>query len=144
MIENKKMMKFGYEDTDKKIEIEIYGLVFEIKNLDKRNVEELRNIDKSLDSVEKEIENILGKGSVRELNKKRNKDGYDNMSLDVELAILGCIFETYANATANNMINKVTNTVKNLNDRMNNLNKGNREQRRYNNRYNNRNRYRRY
>lgn len=138
------IMKFGYEDTDKKIEIEIYGLVFEIKNLDKRNIEDLRNIDRSLDSVEKEIENILGKGSVKTLNEKRKKDGYDDMSLDVELAILGCIFETYAKATTNNMIEKVTNTVKDLNDKMYNLNKGNREQRRYNNRYNNRNKYRRY
>ena len=130
MEENKRIMKFGYEDTDQKIEIEIYGLVFEIRNLDKRNIEKIRNVDKNLDSVEREIEEILGKGSVIKINEKRKKDGYEDMSLDVELAILGCIFETYANATTNNMIDKVTNTVKNINDRMNNLNKRNRKQRR--------------
>lgn len=142
---NNKIMKFGYEDTDKKIGIEIYGLVFEINNLDKKNIEDLRNLDRNENVIENEIDNILGFGAVEKLNNKRKKDGYDKMTLDVELAILGCIFETYAKATTNNMIDRVTGTVKDINKSVNdlNVNNQNREFRRYNNRYNNR-RNRRY
>ena len=32
MIENNKRISFGYEDTDSKIEIDLYGIVFEINN----------------------------------------------------------------------------------------------------------------
>ena len=49
MENNKKRLSFGYEDTDKKVEIELYGLVFEIKNMS--SVEELENIDRNDKSV---------------------------------------------------------------------------------------------
>ena len=49
-------MSFGYQDTDKKIEIELYGLVFEIKNLSNDKIEEFRNFDGNLSEVEKQIE----------------------------------------------------------------------------------------
>ena len=47
-----KIMKFGYEDTDKKIEIDLYGLVFEIKNLSNEKIENFRNFDKNLSNVQ--------------------------------------------------------------------------------------------
>ena len=39
-LEKKKILSFGYEDTDKKIEIELYGIVFEINNFE--SIEKLR------------------------------------------------------------------------------------------------------
>lgn len=143
MEENKKVMKFGYEDTDKKIEIEVYGLVFEIKNLDSNSYDKYKNIDKDLNTIEKEIDVILGKGAVEKINNKRINDGYDKMDLNVELALLGCIFEAYANSVTGNMFNKIDSTVKNIYNKTNNYKNSNRVQRRNYNRYNNR-RYRRY
>ena len=60
-------MRIGYENTDKKIEIEIYGLKFEIKNVDK--IKEYENIeDDDLNGLEKMIENLIGEGSINKLN----------------------------------------------------------------------------
>lgn len=132
-------MKYGYNDTDKEIKISIYDLEFSISNIDDRKVDELKNINKDLNSLEKAIEEFLGEGSVEKINEKREKDGYPKMDIKVELAVLGCIFETYANAMSNNTINKIEKSITSINDRISNI--GNRNQRRYNKRHNN---YRRY
>ena len=132
-------MSFGYQDTDKKIEIELYGLVFEIKNLSNEKIEEFRNINNDLSKIERQIEDILGNGSVEKINNKRIADGYDKMSLEVELNILGCIFEAYAKAMTNNTIDRVSKSINDINSKVEGLN-NNRYQRR-NNKYN---RYRRY
>lgn len=143
---NNKVYKFGYEDTDKKIEIELYGLVFEIKNLDNNNIESLKNLDKENENnVEKTLENILGEGSIEKINNKRKSDGYNELDLNIELNILGCIFEAYANATVDNITNKVQETAKNINNKVNdfNVNNFNREEKReYRRNYNRRNRRR--
>lgn len=146
MQENKenKVLKFGYEDTDKKIEIEIYGLRFEINNLDNNSYDKYKNIDKDLGTLEKEIDLILGDGAVGKINAKRISDGYDKMDLNVELALLGCIFEAYTNAITGNLFNKVDSTVNSVVNKMNSYQ--NRTQIR-NNKYNRNyrgNRYRRY
>lgn len=132
-------MSFGYQDTDKKIEIELYGLVFEIKNLSNEKIEEFRNINNDLSKIERQIEDILGNGSVEKINNKRIADGYDKMSLEVEVNILGCIFETYAKAMTNSTIDRVSKSINDINSKVEGLN-NNRYQRR-NNKYN---RYRRY
>lgn len=132
-------MSFGYQDTDKKIEIELYGLVFEIKNLSNDKIEEFRNINNDLSKIERQIEDILGNGSVEKINNKRIADGYDKMSLEVEVNILGCIFEAYAKAMTNNTIDRVSKSINDINSKVEGLN-NNRYQRR-NNKYN---RYRRY
>ena len=132
-------MKFGYEDTDKKIEIELYGLVFEIKNLSNEKIEKFRNINSDLSELERQIEDILGNGSVEKINNKRIADGYDKMNLEVEVNILGCIFEAYAKAMTNNTIDRVSKSINDINSKVEGLN-NNRYQRR-NNKYN---RYRRY
>ena len=57
-MEDRKVFSFGYEDTDKKLEIELYGLVFEIRNLN--SIEELENLDKNnYNSIEEQLEKIL-------------------------------------------------------------------------------------
>lgn len=145
-LENKRL-SFGYEDTDKKIEIELYGLVFEISNLD--SVEELRNLDKdNINVIEAQIEKVLGEGAVDKINKKRLSDGYCELDLNIELNILGCIFETYAKSMTDNVLGKVTNAIDDMDYKVNNVTNINREQRRNYNRNNrgyrgNRN-YRRY
>lgn len=143
-MENSKRYSFSYEDTDKKIEIELYGLVFEIKNLDDSRIKEFEKIDKNnQNSIEDSIESILGKGCIQRINDKRKKDGYNELTLDIELNILSCIFDAYANSVFDNVTEKVTNSVKNINDKMNNFNLDNfnrQQKRNYNRRYNRNNR----
>lgn len=143
-LENKRL-SFGYEDTDKKIEIELYGLVFEITNLE--NVEELEKIDRSnINEVEAQIEKVLGNGAVEKINEKRIKDGYKKLDLNIELSILGCIFEAYAKSITGSFTGRILNTINSVNKDMSNF--GNREERRSYNRgqYNRgkRRKYRRY
>lgn len=132
-MEDKKVLSFGYEDTDKSIKIELYGLVFEIKNLD--NIEELKNLDKNNSNViEAQLEKILGEGSIEKINRKRISDGYKELDLNIELNILGCIFETYAKSMTGSVIGRVTKAVDDINkDIKTNMN---REQRRKYNRSN--------
>lgn len=140
-LENKRL-SFGYEDTDKKIEVELYGLVFEISNLE--NVEELESMDRNnVNEVEAQLEKILGYGAVEKINNKRLNDGYKKLDLSIELNILGCIFEAYAKSITGNFTGKLLNTIHDVNKNMSNF--GNEEERRnYNrNRYNRRG-YRRY
>lgn len=140
-LENKRL-SFGYKDTDKKIEVELYGLVFEISNLE--NVEELESIDRSnVNEVEAQLEKILGYGAVEKINNKRLNDGYKKLDLSIELNILGCIFEAYAKSITGNFTGKLLNTIHDVNKNMSNF--GNEEEKRnYNrNRYNRRG-YRRY
>ena len=131
-----KRLKFGYEDTDKKIEIELYGIVFEINNLD--NIEELKNLDKKDSNIiEVQLEKILGERSIEKINEKRRNDGYKELDLNIELNILGCIFETYAKSMTGNVIGRVTNAVDNMNkdiERAKGLSEVKKEQRRNYNR----------
>ena len=145
MKENNKRISFGYEDTDSKIEVDFYGIVFEINNLD--SIDELKNLDKENENViEAQLEKILGKGAIEKINRKRVSDGYKELDLNIELNILGCVFEAYAKGTAGNVLGRVTNAVEDINKDMSNT--MNREQRRNYNRTNqyknyNRNRNRR-
>ncbi len=135
------IMKLGYRETEKKIEVEIFGLRFKINEeaIENKNINDINRNDE--DVVINEIDNILGENAVNKINDKRNKDGYDNMNLRIQLAVLGCIYEAYINATAEKIANKTVNSLQKSYDRVNNI--GNREQRRNYNRNRN-NRYRRY
>ena len=141
-MENKRL-KFGYEDTDKSIEIDLYGLVFEIKNLD--NLEELEKLYRNDSNViEAQLEKILGNGAIEKINNKRESDGYKKLDLNIELNILGCIFETYAKSMTGNVLGRVTNAVDDINrdiEKANTTNEFNRTNREYRKNYN-RNQYR--
>lgn len=146
-MEDRKVLSFGYEDTDKKLEIELYGLVFEIRNLN--SIEELENLDKNnYNSIEEQLEKILGKGSIEKINNKRRKDGYQDLDINIELNILGCIMETYAKSMTNNTLGRVLDSVNDMNKDIDNVinNNFNRNQRRnYNrNQYRRNRNYRRY
>lgn len=138
----KKVMKFGYEDTDQKIEVEIYGLVFEIN---KRNIvnKDIKNIEENEDYVEQEIRDVIGENSIEKINNKRLKDGYEKMTLDVEIAVLTCIYKAYITATSGNMIDNIIKTNKEMEDKAKNINMRQRTNYRKQFRGNRRN-YRRY
>lgn len=139
-MENKRI-SFGYEDTDKKIEVDFYGLAFEINNLD--GIGELKKLDQdNEDVVEAQLEKILGKGAIEKINRKRVSDGYKELDLNIELNMLGCIFEAYAKETTNSVLGRVTKVTDDINKDIGNI--MNREQRRSYNRTNyNKNRNRR-
>ena len=91
---------------------------------------------------EAQLEKILGKGAIEKINRKRVSDGYKELDLNIELNMLGCIFEAYAKETTNNVLGRVTKITDNINKDMGNI--MNREQRRSYNRTNyNKNRNRR-
>ena len=119
-------MKLGYENTDKKIEIEIYGIKFEIKNVDK--IKEYENVeDKDLSGLEKMIESLIGDGSINKLNEQREKDGYEKIDSSVALKILLGISQAYTTEYTNNIMQP-------FEESMNRINSFNRETKRYNNR----------
>ena len=60
---------------------------------------------------ENEIENILGEGSIQKINKKRIQDGYEEMNLEVELGVLGFVFETYADVLTGKSLCKDEKTI---------------------------------
>lgn len=143
-MENKRL-RFGYEDTDKKIEIDLYGLIFEI-NKEKIVDKDINNIDeRNENEVENEIKELIGEDSIERINNKRKNDGYEKMTLDVEVAVLTCIYKAYITATSGTMIDEIINTNKEIEEKVKN-NAINREQRRtYNkNRRRNYRHYRRY
>lgn len=141
-----KRVSFGYEDTDQKIEVELYGLVFEInkKSIVDKDLDDIREDE---DTIEKEIKEVIGEDSIEKINNKRVQDGYEKMTLDVEIAVLTCVYKAYITATSGNMINEIISANKELEYKARNLeNSKNREQRRGYNRNNNyrRKKYRRY
>lgn len=136
---NKKVMKFGYEDTDTKIGVEIYGLEFEIKSIiEEKRIEELAK-ENSVEELDKLIEELLGEGAVKKINDKRNKDGYEDMDLPVKIAVISCIMESYikgATEPISKRMDNIDNTYREFNNRANRRNynkgyRGNRNYRRY-------------
>ena len=143
---NRKIMKFGYEDTDKKIGIDLYGLVFEInkERILNKDINSVNSNDE--EKIKDEIEDILGKGTIEKINNKRINDGYNEMTLDVEVAVLTCIYKTYIEFTTGQMIDGINNSNNKMLSEAQNMSNYNREERRYNrNNYRRNNgRYRRY
>lgn len=138
---NNRRLSFGYEDTDKSIEVELYGLIFEINNIN--SINEYEKLDKSnKNSIEAQIEKILGKGAIDKINNKRINDGQKELNLDIELNILGCILEAYAKESTNKVLKRVTGAVNDINEDIENLNRENR--RRFNRNRGYRRKYRRY
>ena len=128
-------MKIGYEQTDKKIEIEIYDLKFEIKNVEK--LQEFEDVkDNDLDTIKKMIETMLGEGAVEKINKKRKEDGYEEINSSIALNILLGIYKVYSSE----YIDEVLGSMEKMENRVNNINRNTR--RNYNR--GNRRRYDRY
>lgn len=146
-----KVLKFGYEDTDKKIEVELYGLSFEA-DIKSQDIEELKNIkdDVKLEELEKIIDKHLGKNAVEKINEKRKQDGYNEIDEDVAMKIIMFIIKVYANTMLEGLTditdeidNRIDNTMNKINEVKNYRNRE--EKRNYNtNQYRGRRNYRRY
>ena len=121
---NNNIMKFGYEDTDKKIEIDLYGIEFEI-NLDNKKINELENVNNeiSLKEMEMHIDEILGENAVKKINEKRKKDGYKEIDENIALQIFMCIFQAYSNSYIGNITNYMENSNNKIENQYNRLNR---------------------
>lgn len=132
---NNNRMKFGYEDTDKKIEIELYGIIFEIR-LNSKKIEELTRIkdEISLEEMEKYLDEILGENAVNKINEKRKQDGYKEIDDNIAVQIFMCIFQAYSDSYIGNITNYVDNSNRKLENGFNKLNRNVNKYRRRNNR----------
>lgn len=124
------MRELSYKDTDKSIEVVIYGLNFKIdskiENLNEEEINEKAKTDEKI--IEKIIDEILGENAVKQINEQRIKDGHEEMSISVQAQVLNWIINQYAEE----VLLPINNTV----NKMQNYNRGYRR--------NKRNRYRRY
>lgn len=129
---NNNVVKIGYEETDSKIKVDLYGLIFEINNLNDEEINKLQNIKDDENSIDEEIEIILGTGAIGKINEKRNNDGYKSMDLQIKLQVLTCVFNAYVKGMTENTIDKMASTMTDIEKQINGIN---------NNRYNRRNNY---
>ncbi len=121
------MYKIGYEDTDRKVSIEIYGIEFEIRRLKKEILSEIEKLKEEetedFESLYKYIDLFLGDGASNKINAQRQKDGKEPMDYKVILKIIDMVIGIYKNQY---------NELMNYNNKFNNYNKqfGNRAYRR--------------
>lgn len=127
MIDN----KFGYENTDKEIELELYGLNFKFKQFTEEQARKCMNINR--ENIMEIVDEIVGKDKIEKINEKRAQDGYEKMNEIIAMQLLAFIAEKCTVGLYKNMENNI---VKNT-DAINSI-KLNRQQRRYN-KYNRRN-----
>lgn len=137
-MEENKRARIGFEDTDKKLEIEIYGEKFEISE---EKIGELKTDsiaeEKDIDVMEKMMDDILGAGAVEKLNKIRKDNGYEKMSISNELAIFMKLIEIYAERVLE-PIAEMERTYSNVYNTMNRYERRNYNRNYRNNRYNDR------
>lgn len=125
------VISIGYEQTDEKVEIDIYGIRFEI-NKEKILDKDTKNIEGV--NPEKEIEDVLGNGAVEKINKRRVLDGYPKMTVDVAIKILSFIYARYIEATTNPLIDNIDGVIEKQKNKAQGMYEQNREQRRAYNR----------
>lgn len=121
------MRELSYNDTEREIEIKIYGLNFKISDkIEKLNTEEIQKQAETDEKIiEKVIDDILGENATQKINEQRAKDGYDEMNLNVQTQVLNWIVQQYTDEVLE-PINKTVNRIQNRNYRRNG---------KYNNRY---------
>lgn len=121
------MRELSYNDTEREIEIKIYGLNFKISDkIEKLNTEEIQKQAETDEKIiEKVIDDILGENATQKINEQRVKDGHDEMNLNVQTQVLNWIIQQYTDEVLE-PINKTVNRIQNRNYRRNG---------KYNNRY---------
>lgn len=122
--------KLNYEDTDRKIELEIYGLIFEVKkeieDIDAKELKEQNKINTS-----EIIDKIFGNGATDKINKKRIQDGYEVMDTQVALTIISYAVNAYVNAS----VSPINEVINNYNYKVNKMNRFRSQNQRRNYRY---------
>jgi len=97
MVDNRKI-KIGFEDTDKKTKVEIYGKEFEI---DESRLSELKTRtdevaeENDINVMYKILDEIVGDGAAETLNNIRKENGYEEMKVNHVLPILLKLLEVY-------------------------------------------------
>lgn len=133
-MENK--YKFGYEDSDKVVKVDIYGLEFKVNDIKKEEIEEIQKNQNDEEKVDKCLKQMLGEDAIEKINKKRKEDGYEEMNIKTKVGVLAFTFQAYCEELVNN--------VQGLYDKMyksvNNVSNYNRQYRR-NNKYRKNRRY---
>lgn len=121
------MRELSYSDTEREIEVKIYGLNFKISDkIERLNTEEIQKQAETDEKIiEKVIDDILGENATQKINEQRVKDGYDEMNLNVQTQVLNWIVQQYTDEVLE-PINKTVNRIQNRNYRRNG---------KYNNRY---------
>ena len=140
-MENKRYL-LSFEDIENNVEVDIEGLVFKL-----RGIKDINYYSKLKDEdVEKEIEYILGNGSIEKINKLRNERGKEDLDVGTSLNLLLQLIGVYKKGstinstnTAMNVINEANNEIENMKNRF-----MNREQKRNYNRGHNKGYYRNY
>lgn len=122
--------KLNYEDTDRKIELEIYGLIFEVKkeieDIDAKELKEQNKIN-----ISEIIDKIFGHGATDKINKKRIQDGYEVMDTQVALTIISYAVNAYVNAS----VSPINEVINNYNYKVNKMNRFRSQNQRRNYRY---------
>ena len=122
--------KLNYEDTDRKIELEIYGLIFEVKkeieDIDAKELKEQNKIN-----ISEIIDKIFGNGATDKINKKRIQDGYEVMDTQVALTIISYAVNAYVNAS----VSPIIEVIYNYNYKVNKMNRFRSQNQRRNYRY---------
>lgn len=119
------MYKIGYENTDKKILVDIYGIEFEVRKVSNNLLKDIENIrEENIEDFKelyKYVDLFLGEGASEKINAKRKQDGYDEMNFQVIIAIIDLVINVYRNSYKE---------VMNYKNKFNNYNYGNRQNRR--------------
>lgn len=140
-MENKRY-SLSFDDIENNVEVDIEGLVFKL-----RGIKDINYYSKLKDEdVEKEIEYILGNGSIDKINKLRNEKGKENLDVGTSLNLLLKLIGVYRKGatlnstnTAMDVVNETNNEIENIKNRF-----MNREQKRNYNRGHNKGYYRNY
>ena len=70
-MKSNKRVSFGYEDTDSAIEVDFYGIVFEINDLD--SIDKLKNLDEENEDVIEEFIKNNSSFNVEKFDFKKNE-----------------------------------------------------------------------
>lgn len=138
-MENKRY-SLSFEDIENNVEVDIEGLVFKLRGI--KDVDYYSKIKD--EDVEKEIEYILGNGSIERINKLRNERGKEDLDVGTSLNLLLQLIGVYKKGstinstnTAMNVINEANNEIENIKNKF-----ANREYRRNYNKGRNKGYYR--
>lgn len=119
------MYSFGYEDSDKDLNVKIYDLGFKVNKFTVKELKQYEKLDNNdYDKLEEVLEKLLGNGAIEKINDKRKKDGYGEMTIDVLVKVITFVIETVAKQIANDDEIRTDNYYKN--DRYNRRNRYNR------------------
>lgn len=136
-MENKRYL-LSFEDIENNVEVDLEGLIFRLRGI--KDINYYKTIKD--EDVEKEIEYILGEGSIEKINNLREEKGKDKLDIGTSLNLLLQLIGVYKKGITKNSTDKAIDLVEKTNQEINEMTNQfkNREQRRnYNRNYRNNN-----